>query len=256
MQLIINKFTLNYEENGPNYTVWFTNCTYSRGEYSFNIGDYKISSYSYPEFNNKNIYLPGKETSKDNDKILIPKDILDYIISLYSSIDENWDQDRYFGIISTGKNCVYYIPKLKISDRDLSSSCTCKETLMEYTCNPLYSRNHQRIVYLCEQFQQKDLDWLAEIQNNIAPEHRFMATILGPNCLKFEYPQWWMEQGYYRLGWALLALRVVKRRYVLQESDQQFFDDFRNRKWNIKNYTRWSGTANWIYGFTNVSMFE
>ncbi len=259
MQKNLGRFTLNYEEFGDYYNVWFTDINYTRGDYHLRVGNWLFSSIWCPEFvGNGTIRIPGTHKDKDNNKILIPRGVLNSILNHPTSFGEDWDQDAYFLSACEGFQDRYFVPRLKPVPENIRATCTCKETLLQYCVSPIYAGNNQRVIYLSENFIEGDLMWLTDIQNKIEPENRFKVTILGPNCLKFEFPEWWLGegQGYYRLGWAMLALRLIKKRYIPKSGDEKFFNAFKNGKWNVKNIGSWGPTNNWVSAFTTTSLFE
>lgn len=175
------------------------------------INDVEISfsSYSYPESAGYTIYLPGADLSKDGSFVLG---------RMISSIFLNTPKRDGFTYEVRGM------------------SFECKEVV----CDQLVS-------YHVNSFQ---------IQRKLTPSERAKIkkwTIFAPvkvSGRKVEMGDWWFQgEAATKIGWLLLALRVVTGDYflkgLLKEKFVQFIEDERFRS----DLPKMSGKDNWISRF-------
>ncbi len=259
-QLKFEKFTLNYSPGDDGfYRVTFSDCTFGRGTYKLSMGKHypviKFSSVTCPAWQSGTIYMPGTSRSRDNDIALIPNIIIDRLINILNGEDIEIDQDVYFARSFTKATKHYHIPyKPEIKHSDYYMSQTCKESMLCCLISPSYIDKTQKVVYICEKFTPEQIQYLRDIQRNIAVEDHIILTQLNENILKVECPNWWLTQGYYRLGWFFLHARLANQRETIDAKNKHFLDAFENGKFNISDvsYRQWSGSYNWRYAFTHT----
>jgi hypothetical protein len=118
----------------------------------------------------------------------------------------------------------------------------CKELFMRH----LKGQNKDQKFLITEEITEEKIEWLNEVQRNVAPENRFTIT-LQDNYPIINLPKWWLG-SYYRLGFALLALRMATRN-TKHVSLKNYFDAFVNGKFSVSNYSNqyWSEFNNWVY---------
>ncbi len=123
----------------------------------------------------------------------------------------------------------------------------CKESATNNLCQT--NTRTAPEIFIAETFDKGALEWLESIQKNIPAQDRF--KIDGrKHFLRLKFPEWWFadNQGYYRIGWALLAARAAnKRQPITPGLLQKHFDDFVAGKFSLKNPqpNKWCGTYNW-----------
>ncbi len=261
MTIKIDKFTLNYEpEEEGFYKVWFTDLDYRRGAYRYALGKSKIApvifkSSNFPQLDGNIFYLPGANSLKDNTVVKVSAAMLQKVIDILDGKEEDEDIDQYLVNFSRDYHHYYIILFKKPDPEAFYSLFSCKETLIA-SIGGIYSK-YQPVVYVCEKFTDEQIEWLNSIQEKIEPENRSRITKIGEQCLKVEFPPWWLTQANYRLGWLFLAVRIANKRYAILPDNLTKFQEFQNGKFNIPDgaYMHWSSTANWIHGFNNNSHF-
>lgn len=123
---------------------------------------------------------------------------------------------------------------------------TCKESALSHV-NRLYSSPDKiRKIIIFEDFTYEQRQWLRSIQSWLPYEHQFKVRFNKNGFITLTFPDWWFTQGYYRVGWALLAARAANKRETIEGYLKTKFENFRdNTALPDDEYKLWSGSYNW-----------
>lgn len=166
----------------------------------------------------------------------IPIDRWNQIKSLISGGWEFWD--KFYIIKSTE---VYNDRSYPLCGSNLCFPYTCKEQAISALGSSKY-----REVIIVESFDDKSRQYLLDIQEFLSESDRF-KVIYNPSApfyITLQFPDWWFEQPFYRIGWALLAARIANGRESIKDTLKENFDSFKDNPL-IKGYAFWSGSRNW-----------
>lgn len=240
MKLDLEHFTLNWEKKGKQYKIWFTNCDYRRGSFSkhFECKGHNVSfvSSGFPAWGYPNCYIPGTDKKRDNHRILAPLDDFENMLCIIKKkVPDDFGMKMLEKMIKTTRRAYIFL------DRNFH---TCKELALETIISRMGG-----VVIISETFTESQIKQLNKWQGKVPEKSRFKIENLG-NAIKVTFPKWWLN--YYRLGWALLAFRIVTKRESFSElSDdpkdlKEKFDAFVTGKFTIKNLAAWNGYNNWV----------
>lgn len=166
-------------------------------------------------------------------KLLIPTNTNAYPSAYWDSIkdlDKRLWSKKYFFIDKEG----------------IFSYNTCKESTLSHVNKLFLGPDKIRKLIIFEDFTYEQRQWLRSIQSFLPQEDRFKVTFNKKGFITLTFPEWWMTQIYYKIGWALLAARVANKREPIEGGLKTAFENFRyNTVLSDEKYKLWSGSCNW-----------
>lgn len=217
-------FELHVRRYNKTAHVKIKNFTGKRGQYAVKHGNFTFQSSSYPAYGEDDgniFFLVGSDAHLDNNVVKVPYSLVQRIKEWFENgSNEPYRPDVTKDFLRREMESYYYIE----SRSGAAYPTYCKESACYYI-DRLNRENHDCYVNLGIKLSKARLKALKLLLVNTPPEAKIK---FGEK--KFTYmilPKWW--QGFYRVGWLLVAIRKVTNK----RTDEHYNTAFLNEKFNL-----------------------
>lgn len=236
-------FTINARIEGLMSIVWFTDCTYTRGKFSKLYGQMNFHSGGYPEYSSeKQIFLPGTDTTADWRKIAIPTTLLLQIEKWINGDKSNYTPTREektalinykFRLVH---KCYYTIDKF--------TPVTCKE----YAVRDVMKAEGKEInVCIGSLLPTEQISQLKAYIDKLPPEANITFEI-EEGLTNLKLGEWWKSP--YRVGWLFVMIRIItkfsNKSYYSPYITKRLEEFLHKHTLSEQAAKHWSYQINWI----------